>query len=265
MFRKSAYLLLASLILISGQFSFATSEHPVSAEQIIIAEPTTEKITNDKSVYVTVNITNVKVTSNPILISLVRIDNTLPFAEDLGSDLKVSVMKLSSGASGELDKSTIYNMTYDVDAPLYSEDYKKETQIINRFFEVKDLILSHNYEISTINKKYRFDLIAGNTEEISKLSAETHEFYKRWTTLKTSVSELKKEFALLQVQYIKYFEKQIMNDEINTLSYFKVIGKLSNGDYKLRFIDEDGWLIKEFSFKVVDKEETIKLIDPLTN
>ena len=265
MFRKSVFLLLASLIIISGQFAFATSDHPVSAEQIIIAEPTTEKITNDKSVYVTVNITNVKVTSNPIIISLARIDRSLPFADELGSDLKVSVMKLSSNAAGELDKTVIYNMNYDVDAPLYSEDYKKETQVINRFFEVKDLILSHNYEISTINKKYRFDLIVGNTEEISKLSTEVHEFYKRWVYLKANVSELKKEYTQLQTQYIKYFERQILVDEINTLSYFKVVGKLPNGNYKLRFIDDEEQLIKEFTFEVIDREETIKLIDPLTN
>ncbi len=264
MFRKSVILLLASIIIISGQMGFASTNHPVGNEQIIIAEPTTEKITNDKQVYVTVNITNVKVTDNPIIVSLVRIENRLPFEDKLGSDLNVSVMKLSSSAGGELDKSVTYNITYNTSSNGYSENLDKETKVINRFFELKDMILYHNYEISTINKKYRFDLIAGNADEISKLGTEAHEAYTRWAHLKSSVSELKKEFTQVQVQYLRYFEKQLLVDKIDTLSYFKMVGKLPNGSYKLRFIDEDGQLIKVFAFEVVDREEPVRLIESLT-
>ena len=264
MFRKSVILLLASIIIISGQMGFASTNHPVDADQILIVEQTSEIITNDKQVIVAVNITNSKVLDNPIIVSLVRIENRLPFEDKLGSDLKVSVMKLSSSAGGELDKSVTFNINYDTDSKGYSENLDKETKVINRFFELKDAILNHNFEISTINKKYRFDLIASNSDEISKLGSDAHEAYKRWSQLKTSVIELKKEFTQVQVQYLKYFEKQLVVDKIDTLSYFKMVGKLSNGLYKLRFIDEDGQLIKVFTFEVVDREEPVKLIESMT-
>ena len=264
MFRKSVILLLASIIVISGQMGFASTNHPVGNEQIIIAEPTTEKITNDKQVYVTVNITNVKVKDNPIIVSLVRIENRLPFEDKLDSNLNVSVMKLSSSAGGELDKAVTYNISYNTSSNTYSENLEKETKVINRFFELKDMILYHNYEISTINKKYRFDLITGNADEVSKLGSEAHKAYTRWVHLKTSVTELKKEFTQVQIQYLRYFEKQLLVDKIDTLSYFKMVGKLPNGLYKLRFIDEDGQLIKVFTFEVVDREEPVRLIESFT-
>ncbi|MDH8678493.1 hypothetical protein QE109_10070 [Fusibacter bizertensis] len=263
MLRKSVGLLLAMIIIISGQMGFAVSNHPVDSSQIIIAEPTSERITNDKQIFVTVNITNVMVIDHPITMSLVRIENRLPFADALGEDLNVSFMKLSSNAAGDIDRSLLYNTTYSTTAPEYSEGYVKETQVINRFFELKDLILAHNYEIATINKKYRFDLIVGNTVEIAKLTPEVDDLFKQWTKLKANIAEYKKEYVQLQLQYSKYFENQIMVDKISNLSFYKIIGKLPNGTYKIRFLDDVSQLIKEFTFEVVDKENTIQLIDPM--
>ncbi|GAB6107565.1 hypothetical protein [Fusibacter bizertensis] len=264
MLRKSVGLLLAMIIILGGQMGFAVSNHPVDASQIILAEPTSEKITNDKQIFVTVNITNVMVTDHPITMSLVRIENKLPFADALGDNLKVSVMKLSSFATGEIDRNTLFNITYNTATPEYSDNYEKETQVINRFFELKDLIAANSNEITSINKKYRFDLIANNSEEVEKLSSELNDIYKHWVKLKTNLVDYKKEYAQLQVQYGRYFETQIMVDKINNLSYYKIIGKLPNGTYKIRFLDDVSQLIKEFTFNVVDKEESIKLIDPIT-
>lgn len=264
MLRKSVGLLLAMIIIISGQMGFAVSNYAVDSSQIIIAEPTSEKITNDKQIFVTVNITNVMVIDHPITMTLVKLENKLPFADELGSDLKVSFMKLSSIAAGDIDRSILYNTTYNTTAPDYSDGYVKETQVINRFFELKDLILTHNYELSTINKKHRFDLIVGNAEEISKLSSEVEDIYKHWVKLKSNLVEYKKEYSQLQLQYARYFENQIMVDKISNLSYYKIIGKLPNGTYKIRFLDDVSQLIKEFTFEVVDKEESIKLIDPMS-
>lgn len=260
MFRKGL-LLLVMILMMSAHIGFSATEHPVSADQIIIAEPTTDKITNDRQVIVNVNITNVKVTENPIIVSLVRVSNRLSFADSLGSDLNVSVMKLSSNAASDMSRSTVYNMTYSTSDPVYSENYEKETKVINRFFELKDMILAHNYEISTINRINRFDLISGNEVEIGKLTPEVLNQFNRWTQLKNQVSELRKEYSEVQTQYIKYFESNLLVDEINTLSYFKVVGKLPNGLYKLRFIDLEGQLIKEFVFVVVDREEPIRIIE----
>ena len=81
MFRSGILILMAVMVLFCAQASFATSDHPVTADQIIIAEPTVEKITDDKQVIVTVNITNVKVTDAPIRVSLVKINNKIDFTE----------------------------------------------------------------------------------------------------------------------------------------------------------------------------------------
>lgn len=265
MFRRGVILLLVMLLCAMSIPTYAATEHPVSADQIIIAEPTTEKITNDKQVYLTVNITNTKVMDHPIVLSLVRVDNRLPFAESLSEKLNVSVMKLSSSAASDMSRTTKYNANYSVSEPEYSVGFEKETLIINRYFELKDLILSHNYEIATLNRENRFDLIAGNDVEIAKLSLDAKKSFDSWSTLKEKVVELRKEYAQVQVQYIKFFEKQIISDKIDRLSYFNSIGKLSNGAYKLRFIDETGQLIKEFSFEVIDRQETIKIIEGLPN
>jgi hypothetical protein len=245
---------------------FAATNHPVEANQILISEPNSERITNDKQVVVMVNITNLDVdlTDKPIILSIVKIENKLPFVNELGSDLNVSVMKLSSGAVGELDRTVQYNTSYSTASPSYSEDYSTEIKVINRFFEVKDLILSHNYEIATINKIYRFDLIVGNEEAISKLTEEAKKDFTKWTNLKSALVDLKKEYATLQVQYSKLFEKQIISDKIDRLSYSKLIGKLNNGTYKVRFLDEASQLIKEFTFEVVDREGSIIQLEPLT-
>lgn len=260
MFRKSVVLLLALVLIISCQMSFAGSTHPVSADQIIIEEPGSEKINNEKQVYVTVNIVSNKLKDRPLTVSLVRIENNLPFAELLSSDLKVSVMNLKTSAAGELDRSTKFNLTYDTSAKQYSDDYKKETQLINRFYELKDLINKTSGTIDTLNKKYKFESIVGNSEEVSKLSSEVHSLYKKWLGLRTTLSDYKKEYDKLQIEYVQYFEKQIFTDEINIPSYSKVVGKLANGHYLLRFIDDDKQLIKEFEFDVIDNQEIIKVI-----
>ena len=265
MFRKGVILLLVVLLYAMSIPTYAASEHPVSADQIIIAEPTTEKIPNDKQVYLTVNITNTKVMDHPIVMSLVRIDNRLPFADALSDNLNVSVMKLSSSAASDMSTTTKYSANYSISEPEYSEGYEKETEIINRYFELKDLILNHNFEIATINRDNRFDLIVDDQVEISKLSDDAKALFDKWSALKDSLVELRKEYAQVQIQYIRFFEKQITNDKIDKLSYFNSIGKLSNGAYKLRFIDETGQLIKEFAFEVIDREATIKIIEGLPN
>ena len=97
MLRKSAFLILGLICIFSVQLGFAATQ-PVTADQIIIAEPMNEKMTNDKQVYVTVNIANAKVAEQPIFVSLIRVEGKLVFADALGSDLKISVMKLSSAS-----------------------------------------------------------------------------------------------------------------------------------------------------------------------
>jgi hypothetical protein len=261
MFRSGVLILLAVMVLFCAQVTFASSDHPVTADQIIIAEPTVEKITNDKQVIVTVNITNVKVTDKPIRVSLVKINNKIDFMESLNTDLKVSVMRLSPNAVGDALSVSPFSITYNTSEPVYSENFEVETKTINRFFELKDQITWHNLEINSLNKKFDFDSIKDNVDAISKLSDTDYEAFKKWRLLSEDLLVLRKAFNSVQVDYLKYFENQIMLDEINKMSYYKVVGKLPNGNYKLRFLDTSNQLIKQFSFTVVDKEESIKLLE----
>ncbi len=262
MLRKSAFLILGLICLFSVQLGFAATQ-PVTADQIIIAETLNEKMTNDKLVYIDVNIANAKIAEHPIYVSLIRVENNIQFADALGSDLKISVMKLSSSSVGDVDRATLYSTKLSVSTPVYSDGYKKETQVINRFFELKDLISNQVTEMTALNKKYRFDLIVGNPDEIAKLDTATYDLFKRWSQLKTSTAELRKEFNQVQVHYASYFEKSLVQDVIDKIpTYSKELGKLPVGEYKLRFLDEDKLLIKEFTFSIVDKTvETIKPIE----
>ena len=265
MFRKCISLTLILVLILSCQMAFATSNHPVTADQIIIVEPSTEIISNEKQVYVTVNIVSNKLKDRPLTMSIVRVENKLTFAENLGSDLKVSVMNLVSSAIGNMDRQIKYNATYDTSAPVYSENYKKETQLINRYYELGQSISNKDEEIKVLNKKYNFASIVGKTEELAKLSTEAHTAYKRWTNLKMAIAEERKELEKIQFEFSTYFEKQVYVDQINGPSYSKVVGKLSTGHYVLRFIDDEKQLIKEFEFDVIDNQEIIKVMPLIGN
>lgn len=264
MFRSGVLILLAVMVAFCAQVTFALSDHPVTADQIIIAEPTVEKITNDKQVIINVNITNVKVADESVHVSLVKIENQVLFSESLNTDLKVSVMHLSPNAVDDALKVSPYNITYSTTTPVYSENLEVEIKTINRFFELKTAIEGNNLEISNYNKKYKFNLIKDNVDEISKLSATDYEAYKKWSQLNTDLNLLRKEFNSVQVDYMRYFENQIMLDEISVNNYSNIVGKLPNGNYKLRFLDGSNQLIKQFSFSVIDKEEAIKPLEPLS-
>ncbi len=262
MFRSGVLILLAVMVLFCAQVTFASSDHPVTADQIIIAEPTVEKITNDKPVIINVNIiSKVKLADNSLRVSLVKIEDQVLFSESLNTDLKVSVMHLTPNAVDDSLKVSPYNITYSTSNPVYSRNLEVEIKTINRFFELKTLIDSHTLAIKNFNNKYQFNLIKDNVDEIAKLSDAGYEAYKKWTSLTTDLVVLRKEFNSVQVDYLGYFERQIMLDEIIGNNYSHIVGKLPNGNYKLRFLDTSNQLIKQFSFTVVDKEQSIKLLE----
>ena len=258
MFRKSLIFIIVCMLLIQP-FTFASDT--ISAEQIIVAEPTTETITNDKNVYIIVNSTNTKIVDAPVWVSLVKMETALPFSEQLGEDLKVSVLKLTA-AAGEIDRISASNRIYNLDALAFSDDFTEETEMINRFFDTKSKFETLNAEYKELNKKYGFDWLADNASEISKLESDVFVAYKRWSALKSQVSELRRNYLELQVQYAQYFESPVFASEMKHLSFFKEVGVLPIGAYRLRFLDANLKLIKEVQFKVVERENILPQMSP---
>lgn len=265
MFRKGLMIILALMIFTTGNSTFAfenSNASPISPDQILVEEPLGETITNDKLIFVTVNINNTKIIDSPLAVSLVKIDKQLSFGNELGDEIDVSLMRLSSNAA-KMDKSTALSRVYLNQQPTYSEGFVEETKIINHFFGLKDALALKQIEYTELNRQYHFDLIADRLEELSKLDQAIYEDYKKWSTIRSELNELRKAYSLAMIDYLTLFEKHIYNDTINNMSFYKEIGYLSNGTYKLRFLNRDQSLVKEMTFKIVDKEKTIIPIVPL--
>jgi hypothetical protein len=265
MFRKGLIIILALVIFATGNAAFAfenSNASPIKPDQIIVGEPMGEIITNDKLIFVNVNINNTRIIDNPISISLVRVNNQLSFGNELGDGLNVSVMRLNSSAAN-MDRNTALSRVYSNQQPTFSDGLVEETNIINRFFELKDALSVTQSAYTELNRQYNFNLIADRLEELSKLDASVYEDYKKWSTLRSELNTLRKSYALVMVDYLALFEKHIYNHKIDKMSFYKEIGYLSNGTYKLRFLNSEMLLVKEMTFKIVDKEKNIIPMVPL--
>ncbi len=265
MFRKGLLIILALVIFTTGNTAFAfenSSASPISPDQIIIGEPMSESITNDNLIFINVNINNTQIVDSPLAVSLVKVDRQLSFGNELGDGLNVSVMRLSSSAAS-MDRSTALSRIYSNQQPIFSEGLVEETKIINHFFEVKDALALKQIAYTELNKQYHFDLIADRLEELSKLDSSVYEDYKRWSTVRSELNELRRAYSLAMIKYLELFEKHIYNDTINNMSFYKEIGYLSNGTYKLRFLNSEMRLVKEMTFKIIDREKTIIPMVPL--
>ncbi|MBE0449943.1 MAG: hypothetical protein IBX70_03765 [Clostridia bacterium] len=265
MFRKGLIMILALVIFTTGNTAFAfenSNASPIAPDQIIIGEPMSESITNDNLIFINVNINNTRIVDNPLSVSLVKVDRQLSFGNELGDGLNVSVMRLNSGAAS-MDKSTALSRVYANQQPTFSEGLVRETKIINHFFEIKDALAIKQSAYTELNKQYHFDLIADRLEELSKLDPSVYEDYKKWSTIRSELNTLRKSYSLAMIDYLSLFEKHIYNDTIKNMSFYKEIGYLSNGTYKLRFLNSEMRLVKEMTFRIIDKEKTIIPMVPL--
>ncbi|MBF4693298.1 hypothetical protein [Fusibacter ferrireducens] len=249
-------------------FGIETKQPPsISAGELIIAEPVSDILYENKPVFLNVNISakaKVNVQEHPLNLTLVKLEDKLPFAEELDKNLNIPIIKLSSSALLKESPSVLYVV---VDPALEktenTDDYKIETEIINKYFKMAEEISALNAEILSANKKYKLDAL---TEvSLSKSSEEVKKAYKTWIANKAVLLKQKKDFEQVQATYLSLFEVNILEDQVDKLSYLKEVGKLDIGKYKLRFTDDDGIFIKEMVFEVVKEDDTLKAITPTIN
>lgn len=250
-------MVLVFLILMTTPLSFGNNQ-PVTADDIIVQELVRTKIVNDRNHFLTVNITK-DVTQSPIGISLVRLENKLPFMDSLDSGLEVSVMRITP-QSVQIEGLSNARRVYKKEGHIPSELYKEEVQLINRFFELKETLTKLDSKISRAASGYDFLSLRDATEAMAKLDTEAFAQYQKWVEHRSARRLVASELLALQSEYAAFFETVIFSDEIAIMSYFKEVGRLSNGHYRLRFIDKDNRLIKEISFQVVDREMPIQPI-----
>lgn len=245
-------------------FGLETKQAPmISGEELIIGEPTTDVLYANKSVFLNVNISikaKTNVQDHPLALTLVKLEDKLPFSEALDKNLNVPIIKLSSSALLKESPSAIYTVAEMSLKDKEDDNYKVETGIINEYFKTVDKLNALNAEIASANKKYKLDTLSEG--DLLKATKEVQEAFKKWTSNKTALTELKKNFEQIQASYLSLFEVTIYEDQISKPSYLKEIGKLEVGKYKLRFNDENGIFIKEMVFEVVKEDDTLKTLSP---
>ena len=246
-------------------FGLETKQGPmISGEELIIGDPTTDVLYENDSVFLSVNISakaKIDLQEHPVMLSLIKIEDKLPFVDELDKNLNVPIIKLSSSALLKESPSVLYLI---VDSALIERtedsEYKAETEIINNYFKSIEKLNALNGEITSANKKYKLDTLT--EESLMKATEETRIAYDKWIVNKKMLSEQKKNFEKVQAIYLSLFEVEVFNDQVAKLSYLKEVGKLDVGKYKLRFRDENGVFIKEIVFEVVKEEDTLKEISP---
>lgn len=259
MLRKQLVIFIFIMVLVlSVPFTFAGE---VAADDIIVAEPVKSKLVNDKSQFLIVNITNSKVAQDPVWFTLVKQEERLPFAKQIESGLDVSVMLLSS-KSAQVEGITP-KRSYSINNDKYSVDYQEEIKIINRFFELKTKFLDLETYLSRLSEGNNFTSFLNESEAKASLSAEQYKKYLHWLDARRSRRVVFSELLEIQNKYLKMFETQLMSGKIDTMSFFKEIGFLENGFYRLRFLDSENRLVKEIRFEVVDSETNITPVLPL--
>ncbi len=269
--RKLLSMAVSLLIILNMGMAFGleTKQKPlITAEELIIGEPVSDVLYANKSVFLNVNISvkaKTNVQEHPLTLSLVKLEDKLPFADELDKTLNVPIIKLSSSALLKESPSALYVVA---DSPLETTkrddgDYKVETEIINSYFEAIENLNTLNAEIVSANKKYKLESLT--EEDLNKASEEVKEAYETWLTNKTTFLEQKKDFEQIQATYLSLFEVEICTDQVAKPSYLKEVGKLDVGKYKLRFTDENDIFIKEMVFEVVKEDDTLKAVSPTIN
>lgn len=237
-----------------------TFSQTIGADQIIVAEPLGERIPTDRDLFLTVNITNKQVVSEPLHVVVTRQLNALPFADELKSNqkihsLRVSLLRLIPYDSAEAVKLALY----PVEPIQYSEGYADEIALINRYFEVKSEIDAVRSEISEMARNHQFE---ENTKQNAMREIKKPErafALARYQALRESLKRLNAQHAELEAKYARYFEEIVMSQTIDSMSYYRSLGKLEPGSYRIRFLNPDRSLIKELSFEVYTEHSKLQL------
>ncbi|MBS7527203.1 hypothetical protein KHM83_10975 [Fusibacter paucivorans] len=270
--KKCLFMILTGVIMLAASISMANVDSGeytsvLSPDEIIIAEPVTDHVFNDKDLYITINIIDAdffsKLMDNPLTISLVKLEDTLPFADDLGEDLRVPVVKLSSGAAMEwLSTAGLTEEEY-----VRTDDkYTAETQIINQYFQQLEIINTLNTQINAAVSKYRFNAVDDFDMDTAEVSADVKEAYQTYIQHLSALAEQKRAFSEIQRKYLKLFEVICLKDTINSPSYLKDVGMLDEGDYRIRIFDASKTVIKELDFQVLARDKAINdmIADPIS-
>ncbi len=247
-FRKIIVFSFAMAALMLSNITIAGTS--VSSDDIIIAEPLSENVYNDKSLFVTVNINNpdvyLSLSEDPLELELIKIEEVIPFVDELGTELQVPLTRITSSSIVSEKLATIPEGDLD----------KEEVEIINDYFSQLDQITALRNEISAMNEKYNLD-----TQTEDSLKVATDEVKKAYETYQSQVEKLKnlnETFKVIKSEYAKLFEVPLITENISVPSFLKDVGKLDIGNYKICINNSDEQCLKEFDFKIIERDTAIK-------
>lgn len=235
----------------------------ISADQIIVAEPMGDRVSSERDVYLTVNIANKSVVSEPLHVVVTRQLDVLSFADELNTDsgnakLEVSLLRLIPSATDETVKDAVYPL-----ARAYSEGFEAEVALINEYFRLESEIGAVRAEISELNRLYQFEEASRQAQTTTQAQeprrADRVAAQYRYEGLKERLAAATARYAELSASYARFFEDIVHSEEIDSMSYNHSLGKLAVGDYRVRFLDASQHLVKEVTLRVVSEDVKLPL------
>lgn len=256
---KMKYGLILFCLIVVLQLPVAFSQ-TISADQIIVAEPLGERIPADRDLFLTVNIANKQVVTEPLHVVVTRQLSALPFADELNtkpamSSLRVSLLRLIPYESAEAKKLAVYPL----ESAGYSEGYTEEIALINRYFEVKGEISALRAEMSELNREFNFEESVRQNTQPDLKKPERATAYSRYQNLKDILKRVQAMHAELESKYARFFEEIVLSQSIDSMSYYQSLGKLGVGNYRVRFLNGDLQLVKELSLEIFAEDSKPQL------
>lgn len=211
--------LMAILILFQSMGVFAE----VVADDICVSDPVSNYILMGKQSYLAANIKNFTPDSN-IRVVISQRFSVVTDEEILKMDLPVSKILLIAPKQLSFDKR--------VNFVELSE--KEDLKVFES--QVKEIILNYF--------KYK-NILEAPAEFLVRLQRE-------------EVEQAKNEYSLWRTKYQSLFEKQLFTDVIQSPSYCTSLNWLEEGMYAIRFISEDGYVIKEMLIEVASHQKDLE-------
>lgn len=100
------------------------------------------------------------------------------------------------------------------------------------------------------------DFAKNVTETIEK-------YFKLKAEMESKVKGKSEEYSYWRTKYQLLFEKQVFMDVIQSPSYHTSLNTLSPGVYIVRLLDENGHLVKELQFEVIEEQNRNELPIPV--
>lgn len=195
----------------------------IFAEDICVSDPVSNYLLLGEQSYLAANIKNFDSNSD-VQVVISQKFSVVTDEDILEMDLPVSKMVLIAPKEHFFDKRVNY---VELNSKVDSDAFEAQTgEIILNYFKYKNILEAPVDFLVRIPKE--------------------------------EIEQLKKEFSLWRTKYQLLFEKQLFTEIIRSPSYCTSLSWLEEGMYVIRFVNADGYVIKEFSIEVASRKKDLE-------